>query len=94
MVLATLRSRLHLAAAGYLLGLLISITLSTLPGATSFSSDFNCPTETVFCLADADCSTCLDTLQAEGIALDSTYADCNELFADGKGLIFIVLREE
>ncbi len=74
----------RITPAGSLLGLWVSITLAGLRGATGFSSDIGCPTEAVFCFADPECSTCLDALQTSGIVVDSDFADCTELFADGK----------
>ncbi len=80
------RSRLYHAAAGSLIGMWVSITLSRLREVTGFSSDNVCPEETVFCLADIDRSACLDTLQARGIPINP-YADCSEWRDEGSVVI-------
>lgn len=52
----------------------------------SFSSGIACPTEALVCLANPDCSACVDALQAtlasSEISLGTSSAACQGLFAD------------
>lgn len=55
--------------------------LAAFQTSTGFTTDLACPTETFVCLGDADCSSCLETLQAGDISFDVAFTDCNELYA-------------
>ncbi|CAN0551199.1 unnamed protein product, partial [Ectocarpus sp. 8 AP-2014] len=45
------------------------------------NSAFSCPSETVLCLAEDDCSSCLTALDETSDTINPVFADCNVLFA-------------
>ncbi|CAM9279256.1 unnamed protein product, partial [Ectocarpus sp. 12 AP-2014] len=44
------------------------------------NSAFSCPSETVLCLAEDDCSSCLTALQETSDTINPVFTDCNVLF--------------
>ena len=66
-------------------------TTSQFQSGYSFSSNIACPTESLVCVSNANCSACLDTLQAtlssSEVSVGTSSGACEELFSDVCGVV-------